>query len=274
MNTPNLRDLMKLPKAEIVVELPSAGNEMYPETSSLYGVSKLTLRRYGAAEEDILANPDLLRDGSFIDHLLRSVIQEPINVKELLPKDKEKLLIVSRAESIDSEYKTPVTCGKCGSENKNFVFDLNDFPEREVDTENAEKVGVNLFRTVFPNCGAEVDFKILDGNDVEKLSKAKEKAEGRGYEFSETSEELKAKIQRMVFVTDTERYVMENDLQIKEFVGLLLSSDIKFFKKVYDSVQPGLDLKRCHTCARCGHKEDVAVPLRENFFWPEFATNS
>jgi len=265
---------MKLPKAEIVVELPSAGKEMYPETSSLYGVSKLTLKRYGAAEEDILANPDLLRDGSFIDHLLRSVIQEPINVKELLPKDKEKLLIVSRAESIESEYKTPVTCGKCGHEDKNFVFDLKGFEDREVVMEGVQKVGVNLFRTVFPSCDAEVDFRILNGVDLDELSKAKEKAESRGYAFSETSEELKMKIERIVFTTDTDRFVMDSVLQIKEFVGLLLSSDIKFFRKIYDSVQHGLDLKKPHKCPKCGHKEDVAVPLRENFFWPELSTNS
>jgi len=131
-------------------------------------------------------------------------------------------------------------------------------------------VDVNTFKTVlsdFPSI--EVYFKILNGYELEVLKKRSQEAARKGRNFSETKEEIKAKVVKLVFEFNNDKITCVEPLQIDEFVKNLELGQIQEFKKIYEDSQPQLDLVRPYKCPKCKQDGDVAVPLDIRFFWSQ-----
>ena len=84
------------------VTLPSKGL-LYPEGHPLKkGV--IEMKYMSAKEEDILTNPNLIKNGTVIDKLLKSLIVTPIDYNNLLLGDKNAVLVAARILGYGKDY--------------------------------------------------------------------------------------------------------------------------------------------------------------------------
>jgi len=82
-----------------VIDLPSKGY-FYKNKKNTVRVGYLT-----AADENIITSPNLLQNGNMIDILLRKKIKDKdINIHELLPGDKQAILIFLRSTGYGNDY--------------------------------------------------------------------------------------------------------------------------------------------------------------------------
>jgi hypothetical protein len=102
-----------------IVELTSKG-KIYPE-SSLLSSGKIEMRYMTAYDEDILTNQSYMNEGIVFDKLLESLIVSDIDVKDIAPVDKDKLIIYARIVSYGKEYGVTVTDPKTKKEIKTSV---------------------------------------------------------------------------------------------------------------------------------------------------------
>ena len=107
-----------------IVELPSGGR-FYEQGSSLHGVSQIEIKHMTAREEDILANPQFVQDGSIFDRLLDSILVDPnINPAQLLPADRTAIMYAARITGYGSDYTIQTQCEACGKI-ADFTYDIS-----------------------------------------------------------------------------------------------------------------------------------------------------
>ena len=99
------------------VTLPSKGL-LYPEESPLRS-GKISLKYMTAREEDILTNVNLIKNGTVLDKLLKSLIVTPnVNYDDLLVGDKNAILIAARVLGYGPEYDIQLKHPETGIESK------------------------------------------------------------------------------------------------------------------------------------------------------------
>ena len=87
-----------------VVELPTRGI-MYPNKKSSLRVAYLT-----AADENILASPNITTNGKIIEEILkRKILDKDLKVEDILEEDKQAILIFLRNTAFGSEYNLTLT---------------------------------------------------------------------------------------------------------------------------------------------------------------------
>ena len=100
---------LKLPTE--TVELPSKGLVYAKENPLSSG--KIEMKYMTAKEEDILSNPNYLKQGTVFDKLLRSLIVSKIDFDDLVVGDKNAILIAARILGYGKDYQVkyphPVT---------------------------------------------------------------------------------------------------------------------------------------------------------------------
>ena len=109
------------------VTLPSKGL-LYPEESPLRS-GKISLKYMTAREEDILTNVNLIKNGTVLDKLLKSLIVTPnVNYDDLLVGDKNAILIAARVLGYGPEYDIQLKHPETGIESK-ATIDLTTIDE-------------------------------------------------------------------------------------------------------------------------------------------------
>src|SRR5574344_118387 len=87
-----------------IVDLPSKGTKLYPETSALRS-GQVEMRYMTARDEDILTNQNYIERGVVVDKLLQSlIVDKNVNYSELLVGDKNALLVAARILGYGAEY--------------------------------------------------------------------------------------------------------------------------------------------------------------------------
>lgn len=98
-----------------LIPLPSNG-EAYKSKLDKIAVAYLT-----AYDENMILSPNLYRDNSFLDYLLKSKVLDPsVDVEDLLPGDRDAIILWLRATSYGNEFPCTVTDEETGRE-----FDTN-----------------------------------------------------------------------------------------------------------------------------------------------------
>lgn len=158
----DVREFSDYPKHDVIA-LPSHG-ECYPHKKGRVPVSYLT-----AADENIIASPNMYRDGKVIDTILeRKILDKDIKVNELIQGDRDAIVLFLRRTAYGNDFpiiaKHPET-GKEYPVNVNLAT-LQPYPFNLTGDEN----GYFEYRTNNGNKGCDIiKFKYLnvkEENDI------------------------------------------------------------------------------------------------------------
>jgi hypothetical protein len=253
------------------VQLPSKG-KYYPPNHLLHNKESVEIKYMTAREEDILASASLIKKGVVFDRLLQSVMIDRINPDDLLIGDKNAILVASRITGYGTGYDTDVTCPSCSDRGK-FSFDLSEarieIPNDErlshnklMDLPDAEETGNGTHLITLPelkNC--KVEIRPLNGHDEKRLA-------------SVASAKVRNHIAESA-VTDTlKTYIVSvngNNAPdyISQFVDALPASQARKIRIMYRQYMPKASVEGLYSCANCGHRQELEVPINSNFFWPD-----
>lgn len=159
-------DVTKIKEQFDVIPLPSKG-ECYANKLSKMPVGYLT-----AYDENIIVSPNLYRDGTFLDYLLKAKILNPaINPEELLPGDRDAIILWLRATGYGNEFPVTAVDEETGKEFSSVV-DLSKIKFKEFNLKGDEN---GYFDFTLPVTKDEVKFKFLTYRDIQRLNEIEQK---------------------------------------------------------------------------------------------------
>lgn len=237
------------------VDLPSKGM-FYANRKKAVEIKYLT-----AEDENILTSGDLIKSGKVLDVLLENaMIDKDIRPDEMLTGDRNAVLIALRITGYGDEYDTKTTCPHCSEVNEKSVL-LSELKSKEiVDTPDSE----GFFSVQLPKCKANIKFRLLNGNDENRLQKVAELGK----------KTVKGKLK--VATVLTERYLLQimdvngnrDKTYIKKFIGVMPIADSFFFREYLSEIEPGIDLNYDFECNNCGGDYSQEIPITAKLFWP------
>ena len=247
------------------IELPSQG--YFYDVNSPLSSGKLQLRYMTAKDEDILLSENLIKKGTVLDELMKSLIVTPgVNLDDLLLLDKNAIHIYARKLAYGNEYKAKVKCPKCGEENE-VLFDLDTVVNKEFDFSPYVK-GSNSFDYQLPFSKKNITYKFLTHKDDASIQN----------EIKQFSQNIKTKVSPEI--TTRLKYMIlsvEGNTDrnyIKKFVDTeLIARDSSALREHIRTNSPEIDFKFNFTCTYCGHEERLNIPITTDFYWPS-STNS
>lgn len=212
-----------------------------------------------AKQEDILTNANYLEKGIAVDKYLESILLTEASLEDMIPGDKDTVMVASRILGFGSKYTTNVRLDK---DPEPVTFDLTTMKEREIDFEIFTK-GVNEFLYTLPG-GVEVKFKFLNGHDVKRMMD--EEAGFRKVNPNYSADTTLYLSHALVEVNGSRK-----TKDIRDFVDQrLLQLHARELKKYITSISPGYTWRANAVRANKNNEavEDLAVPYTINFFWP------
>ena len=241
-----------------IVPLPSEG-KVYALGTTLCNKTELEISSLTAREEDILTSEALIKQGTMIEHLLKSCITDKtVNVNSMLLGDRLALLIAIRATGYGAEYSVEATCPACKQKFK-ATFNLATLPIKHLTIEPIEEFS-NKFSFMLPVIKKNVIFKFLNGNDERELALAIERKKNVSAIGSSVTTRLIYQIEAIGNVSDKGR--------IAQIVRKLPALDSLKLRTYIDDNEPGIDTTSHAQCNSCGWYGEVDVPLGAEFFWP------
>ena len=244
-----------------IVDLPSKGH-FYPEDNPLSS-GKIEMRYMTARDEDILTSVNLIQQGIALDKLIQAlIVDKKIDYNDLLVGDKNAILVGARILAYGKDYTfsfidtyAQVVKGKA---------DLTTLIPKEYDFSKYEK-GINLFSYTLPKSERIVTFSIPTHKDeliVDQELEAIKKVfkDDKGAINRENSTRLKYLIKSVDGKTDRGF--------INKFVDTeFLSFEAVEFRNFVIETSPDLSFRTEAENSR-GEKEEVAVSMTADFFWP------
>ena len=148
-----------------VLPLPSNG-QCYPIDSPLR-CGRIPVAYLTAADENIIASPNVYRDGKLLDIILgRKILDKRININELCSGDKDAIILWLRGTSYGDEFPISATNPDTGKQ-YNVSINLSQFDYNKFELEGDEN-GLFDYQT---NNGDIIKFKFFTTYDEEKLRK-------------------------------------------------------------------------------------------------------
>ena len=148
-----------------VLPLPSKG-QCYPKNSPLR-CGRIPVAYLTAADENIIASPNVYRDGKLLDIILdRKILDKRINVNDLCSGDRDAIILWLRGTSYGEDFPISATNPETGKQ-YNVTIKLSQFDYKNFDLEGDEN-GLFDFET---NNGDLIKFKFFTNNDEEQLRK-------------------------------------------------------------------------------------------------------
>lgn len=220
-------DTSKIKEAFDVIPLPSKG-ECYVNKMSKIPVAYLT-----AYDENIIVSPNLYRDGSFLDYLLKTKILDPVvNPDDLLPGDRDAIILWLRATGYGNEFPVSVTDNETGRE-FNSVIDLSKINYKEFTLTSDEN---GWFKFILPVSKDEIKFSFLTYGEMQKLNEMEEK------------ENISIRQKELKYITDKLTTLKNDDLSkvvTKQF-GKRIDEAIKTIDEWYDLIETDVDTQISH----------------------------
>ena len=235
-----------------IIPLPSEG-KLYRNKKSRVKVSFLT-----AADENILTSPNLLESGDFLEILLnRKVLEPELRYKDLLPGDRDAIMIWLRATGYGEMY--PVT-----------ILDENDKPfDTEVDLTKlkvkqlpVEPDADGLFSFTLPVSKSTVKFKLLTIGEIDELEKL---AQFLKEENNLINTESTLLLESQIIDIDGIR----EKSYISDFIENMRIMDSKKLKAYMADINCGIDMNITFGTPGGGSVTRF-LPFTLKFFWPDF----
>lgn len=148
-----------------VLPLPSKG-QCYPKNSPLR-CGRIPVAYLTAADENIIASPNVYRDGKLLDIILdRKILDKRINANDLCSGDRDAIILWLRGTSYGEDFPISATNPETGKQ-YNVTISLSQFDYKKFELEGDEN-GLFDFET---NNGDLIKFKFFTNKDEEKLRK-------------------------------------------------------------------------------------------------------
>lgn len=235
-----------------VVKLPSGGLHYR------HGISEVNVEYMTSVDEDLLTTPSLIENGTVLDILLKRKIKTPgITVDELLPGDRNAIILFLRTSSYGPSYNVQVPDPRNNVPFKTTV-DLTQLKYKEIQEKPDRNGHFNVYIKMRKKT---VTFRLLSGGDENRLEKKAEAIkEAYGTEFSEyNTMKLKAHIVSIDDKTDR--------MYIDKFINVMPSGDAFTIRKKIAEVSPDVDMKYEFTTSD-GYKFFANLTVGIDFFFP------
>ena len=209
-----------------VIPIPSKG-EAYKSKLKKIPVAYLT-----AYDENLIVSPNLYKDGSFLDYMLKTkIMTNEIDPDDLLPGDRDAIILWLRGSGYGPEYPVTATDNVTG-EKFETVVDLTQFKPKKF-TLKGDANG--YFNFELPFSKDKIKFKFLSYKDLKKLEKMEE------------NENVKLKKGKVDEICDQLREYMSNDDDIDRPLKLKLNEAIKTISEYSNSIPVDSDILFSHS---------------------------
>ena len=231
-----------------VIPLPSKG-KFYPGNKKSVKVAYLT-----TADENILTSPNLVESGKFLEILINRKLLEPgLRYKDLLPGDRNAIMIWLRATGYGEMY--PVTITDENDEEFEYEVNLSELKTIELTVDPSDD---GLYHFELPLSKNLVKFKLLNTGDVDELEEIVMNTP-KGV----VGEEQTLILERQIVDVDGNR----DRLFIKKFVNNMRVLDAQKLREFTSTIICDIDLQ-INVRTPGGGSVDTFLPFTQRFFWP------
>lgn len=236
-----------------IIQLPSKG------LFYSHGIGEVNVEYMTSKDEDLITTPSLIESGRVLDVLLeRKIKTKGIKPYELLPGDRNAILLFLRSSSYGSDYSVGVPDPRTGiSFDTEVNLDLLKYKEpSELPDGNME------FSVELPKRKKTAKFRLLSsGEDTAIFNQAEELKRAFGQEFSEYNTiKLKASVMEIGGNRSPE--------YINKFIDVMPAKDALTIRRKILEVQPDVDMKYEFT-AKDGFKFVANMSIGIDFFFPD-----
>ena len=238
------------------VELPSKG-VFYANNKKTAKIKYLT-----AEEDDVLFSPELIKSGKVLDALLQiAIIDKDLNPNDMIIGDRNAVLIYLRRTGFGDVYQPgKVTCPSCGEE---YVPDidlsllkmkfLEDMPDEN-----------GWYNFLLPTMKKNIKFRMLTGNDENKISKASNSGVKKGTGKYQVSKGVTERYRLQIMEVEGNK----DKIYIAKLISAMPMRDSIAFREYAKLISPGIDLNYNFECKHCGHTYEDEVPMTYKLFYP------
>ena len=243
-------------------KLPSKGR-IYSEEHPLHLKDFVEYRAMGTEQENILATPALIRQGTVLNVLIKSCLTDKgIETDSLLMGDKAALLLSIRSSGFGTEYKCTTQCKFCQKEQPH-VFDLSKIEIKPLGVDPIRE-GENLFEYTLPLSKKKVKFSIpTDKIDLEIMQAQEARKKSLKSAMVDTMV-----TDRLLF---TIKEIGGNDDPdfISRFVHRSMRAlDSRSLRSYMAKIEPDVLVREEVSCRHCGESSSRHVTMGYEFFWP------
>ena len=198
-----------------VLPLPSKG-QCYPKNSPLR-CGRIPVAYLTAADENIIASPNVYRDGKLLDIILdRKILDKRINANDLCSGDRDAIILWLRGTSYGEDFPISATNPETGKQ-YNVTISLSQFDYKKFELEGDEN-GLFDFET---NNGDLIKFKFFTNKDEEKLRKiiTSQITDSNKFEIFTNLKQIIESLNRMSFTEEETNMLNEDIDEINDIVG-------------------------------------------------------
>ena len=198
-----------------VLPLPSKG-QCYSKNSPLR-CGRIPVAYLTAADENIIASPNVYRDGKLLDIILdRKILDKRINVNDLCSGDRDAIILWLRGTSYGEDFPFSATNPETGKQ-YNVTISLSQFDYKKFELEGDEN-GLFDFET---NNGDLIKFKFFTNNDEEQLKKTitSQITNINKFDIIREITEITTLLNRINFTEEEVTMLNEDIEEIKDIVG-------------------------------------------------------
>jgi hypothetical protein len=248
------------------VPIPSMGL-VYPEGHPFHKQEEVQIYGMTATDENILTSPALIKKGTVMNELMkRCLVDKKVDPNSLISGDRAAILYSIRSTGYGAEYPVKVKCPECETEN-NVDINIGDFNLKELTVDGGlvqVRAFENLFSFQLPVSKRQVHFKLMTGEDENRMIQASESRKKAGIKSDTTITERW--MNTIVSIND-----LSDRATISKFVQNMSAGDSLALRKHIDANQPNVDTSFKFSCESCEHEEVLQVPIGLDFFWPDTA---
>lgn len=260
------------------VYLPSKGVFYLGEHK---GKEFLNVRPLNYTDEDILTTESFYSNGTILNELLKNVILEDFDAKNLVPIDRDTILIWLRSNAFGKQFDIEMKCPACGggaghkgSKDPGIIswdlssFEIPEYPEEIL--KQLQEEGSIIITTPLKEIRVKISIPSIGRTmSFDKSYKQKKKNENSQKDFFATISLLSV-VQGVEIEPDRWIYGGQDIDAYFRKINLPISESRYIIKKASEL---GLryQTEKTFVCKDCGHiQEGVEMPiLHKNFFWPE-----
>ena len=222
------------------------------------GISEVKIEYMTSKDEDLLTTPSLIESGKVLDLLLKRKIKTPeIIVEDLLPGDRNALILFLRTSSYGPDYSVEVVDPRTGIGFKTTI-DLLKLQYKEMEVQPDE---MGYFTVELPMRKKPVLFRLISSGEDQKIfQKAEDIKEAYQEEFSQYNT-IKLKAHIVGINGNTDRGYID------KFVDAMPALDAYTIRRKVLDVQPDVNMEYEFT-AKDGYKFKATLSVGVDFFFP------